>query len=97
MRLREKDVSSIKAAAGETFGPDATVRLFGSRLDDTQRGGDIDLYVEAGELARDGRLRASFAVELQRRLGERAIDIVYAATGPQRRIDEVARSDGLIL
>lgn len=28
------------------LGGDATVRVFGSRADDTRRGGDVDLYVE---------------------------------------------------
>ena len=47
MRLTEHEVSAIKQAAREAFGDDAVVRLFGSRVHDDLRGGDIDLLVRA--------------------------------------------------
>ena len=47
VRLTADEVQAIKAAAAEAFGASAVVRLFGSRVDDTKRGGDIDLLIEA--------------------------------------------------
>ena len=44
MRLTSAEVSAIKAAARSAFGDTAVVRLFGSRVDDGARGGDIDLH-----------------------------------------------------
>lgn len=58
------------------------MRLFGSRTDDTQRGGDIDLLVEA-DLADPAALDAKLdlLVSLKRRLGERRIDILFDRPG----------------
>ena len=46
MRLSPSQIQAIVAATAELAGSDAQVRLFGSRLDDTLHGGDIDLLVE---------------------------------------------------
>src|SRR5512144_3002065 len=46
MRLDPSEITAITATAAQVFGPSATVRLFGSRVDDRRRGGDIDLYIE---------------------------------------------------
>jgi len=44
LRLSEKEIKLIKYKVKSIFG-EAVVYLFGSRLDDSKRGGDIDLYV----------------------------------------------------
>ena len=49
MRLQPKEVDAITQAAREAFTPGTVVLLFGSRVDDSQRGGDIDLLVEIPE------------------------------------------------
>lgn len=46
MRLSPDQARTIVVAAQELTGPDARVRLFGSRLDNLARGGDIDLLME---------------------------------------------------
>ena len=44
MRLTPFEQNSIKKTFSETF-KSGKIYLFGSRTDDTQRGGDIDLYI----------------------------------------------------
>lgn len=100
MRLSSDQVEAIAAAAAEVFGDDAQVWLFGSRADDSRRGGDIDLYVETGPLSvqEQVRLKSRLWVKLQRILGERKIDIVTHARGaPMRPIDQQARATGVRL
>lgn len=46
MRLSPDQISIIKRTAAELFGSEARVWLFGSRVDDSQKGGDINLLVE---------------------------------------------------
>ena len=46
MRLREKEVSVIKSTIKNIFG-EVQLYLFGSRVDDSKKGGDIDLFVIA--------------------------------------------------
>lgn len=99
MRLTQEQSQIIREEVADTFGPEASVKLFGSRLEDAQRGGDIDLYIEANGspeelLDRELRLYA----RLQRRLGERRIDIVVHGRGrPLRSIDRHARESGVAL
>ena len=49
MRLTPEQVHVITQATHDLLGPHARVRLFGSRLDDSVKGGDIDLLVQAPE------------------------------------------------
>ena len=46
MRLTHRQRSTIKSLANHYFGLDSIVYLFGSRIDDKQKGGDIDLLIE---------------------------------------------------
>lgn len=99
MRLREKDRAAIKQAALEVFGDGVVVRLFGSRVDDTLKGGDIDLHVET-DPAPEGpnRRRVQFWPLLQERLGEQKIDVVVTERGlPTRPIERIAYSEGVPL
>ncbi len=44
MRLSNKEITIIKEKISAIFG-DAVIYLFGSRIDDSKKGGDIDLYI----------------------------------------------------
>jgi len=46
MRLTRDQITAILNTATGIGGRDADVLLFGSRLDDSARGGDVDLVIE---------------------------------------------------
>jgi predicted nucleotidyltransferase len=99
MRLNSVDRTRILAAAAEQFGPDVAVLLFGSRVDDIKRGGDIDLLVCPG-LAETKELLAKkirFLARLDKTLGERKIDVVIELPGDARPIVRVAHETGVRL
>ncbi len=49
MRLQDFEINSIKLIATHIFGNDSKVFLFGSRIYDDIKGGDIDLYIQASD------------------------------------------------
>ncbi len=85
VRLTERQTAAITEAFRAHFGPGARLVLFGSRVDDAKRGGDIDLCVETDQLPWEDLVRArhAFLVALGKMLGERKIDVVL-----RRREDE---------
>ncbi|MBF0468819.1 MAG: nucleotidyltransferase domain-containing protein [Desulfamplus sp.] len=54
--------------------PDAAIYLFGSRVDDEQLGGDIDIIVLSSIINFDGKLRIK--KELFKSLEEQKIDLI---------------------
>jgi predicted nucleotidyltransferase len=102
MRLKPEEISAIRDCVADVFGPNTPVWLFGSRADDRQRGGDIDLFLET-TLDADERLHRHFRLlgQLQQRLGEQKIDLVLAdPNDPQdsgRLIVREAKANGLRL
>jgi predicted nucleotidyltransferase len=96
MRLSEKERSLIKKAFQESFGS-GKVYLFGSRVDDAQRGGDIDLYLVPGQTYPDLRERKrKFLIRLMEYLGEQKIDVIVAQD-PSRLIEQEAIRTGIEL
>lgn len=101
MRLDEWQARRIREAAERHFGAGTRVWLFGSRVDDTAKGGDIDLYIEPALSSPDELVDAKLALlaELHRCLGEQKIDIVIRRPGAAEElpIHHVARETGIRL
>jgi len=70
--------------------------LFGSRADDRQRGGDIDLYVIPEQPDAAAEQRIAFLAILKRRMGDQKIDLVLASD-MGRPIDRIAPEQGVVL
>lgn len=96
MRLTEEERQLIKQAFHETFG-EGTIYLFGSRIDDTKRGGDIDLYLCPVNQYEDAEWRKiRFIAKLYEFLGEQKIDVIIKKNN-ERTIEQVAQRDGVPL
>ncbi len=77
MRLTSFEIETIKASAFRCFGADIELYLFGSRTNDQERGGDIDLCVKnKTEVRFPMRSKINFMTELVTRLGDQKIDVV---------------------
>ena len=73
MRLTELQIQAITDAI-HGVDPDAPVYLFGSRADDSAKGGDIDLLVLSSRI--DVMAKLDILARLHRQLGERQIDLI---------------------
>ncbi len=77
MRLNDDQVKVIVHAILSRFGDNACIYLFGSRVNDAARGGDIDLLVDLPEPDQQMVQHACQAVaDMQMILGEQKIDLL---------------------
>ena len=96
MRLTPFEITAIKQSANTIFGDAAKVYLFGSRIDDSKKGGDIDLYITAENQDNLYEKKIKFLSALDRHLGEQKIDVVIAKD-TNRPIEKVAIATGIEL
>ncbi|OGS80503.1 MAG: DNA polymerase beta [Gallionellales bacterium GWA2_59_43] len=99
MRLTPVQIAAIRRTTAEIFGDQASVWLFGSRVDDSKRGGDIDLLICPGQAPAGSVLarKITFLGRLERLLGERKVDVVIEEPGDTRPIVQVAHRTGIRL
>ena len=74
MRLSDFEVKSIKSSFEKVFKKGA-IYLFGSRVNDDKKGGDIDLYIQPKDLVDLSLKKINFLVELKSKIGEQKIDV----------------------
>ena len=77
MRITVNEISIIKNLAQKVFGKGTMVYLFGSRVDNAKKGGDIDLFItnkENSNLTISSKIE--FLTELKLLIGEQKIDVV---------------------
>ncbi|NMF82622.1 nucleotidyltransferase domain-containing protein [Nodosilinea sp. P-1105] len=98
MRLEADLVPRLVAELRQVYGADAEVWLFGSRVDDQARGGDIDLYVETADDSHCLDRYLESRQRLFRLFGDRKVDlIVRSRQRPPSPIERIARKTGLKL
>jgi predicted nucleotidyltransferase len=95
MRLTNEEQQLIKKAFVETFGG-GKIYLFGSRVDDTKGGGDIDLYLVPENKDELRKKKIEFLVKLDEYIGEQKVDIVIAKDS-NRPIEQEAIKNGVNL
>jgi predicted nucleotidyltransferase len=99
MRLNATAQNIIRKTVHEIFGPEASVSLFGSRINDNARGGDIDLLVQLPHVVEQREHKAlQLVARLQIRLGDQPIDVLVLDPGTRRQaIHEEAQRTGVQL
>jgi predicted nucleotidyltransferase len=99
MRLNDFYRTAIKEILLEHFGAESKFYLFGSRVDDSKRGGDIDLYIETNlESAMADKAKSKAEWEMMEKLGEQRIDFVVHVNGKEfTPIENIARKTGVEL
>lgn len=83
MRLTENQINAIRSTAQLIFGDFVEVFLFGSRIEDDLKGGDIDLLIHAEEKSMNIRNKALFLVALKKKIGDQKIDVVFDKNNKQ--------------
>ncbi len=98
MRLQQFEIEAIKKTAINVFGIQSKVMLFGSRVDDSQKGGDIDLYITPGNDTEEkvSIKKITFLVKLKSLIGDQEIDVVLAKD-ESRLIEKEALQKGILL
>ena len=76
MRLQKQEIHTILHVSRNIYGEKVKVYLFGSRLDNTKRGGDIDLLIRTEEEKKGVLARIRMIAQLKYLLGDQKIDII---------------------
>lgn len=82
MRLTKLQCVSVRRLVRQHLGEDSGVFLYGSRLDDTRRGGDVDLVIEVAVLP-SLLEKAALKLALEKELSL-PVDLLFVQQGQQR-------------
>lgn len=94
MRLTPAQIDAIKTTAQAVLGESVQVTLFGSRVHDGQKGGDVDLYVETTQVDMMKKIRCK--VSLQDQL-DMPVDLIVKPFGDRSPIALIAKQEGIRL
>ena len=99
MRITKQQIHIIQKTIKKLAGEHAQITLFGSRVDDTKKGGDIDLLVTLPEPAtHPAELSAKISSQLMRQFEGRKVDILLLAPNLKKLpIHVVAQQTGTML
>lgn len=99
MRISQDQHEVIKKITSELVGDDVLVTLFGSRVDDKLRGGDVDLLIDvAHDVDNPAWLVSQLSAKISRFMGGRSVDVVVSAPNLMKQaIHEQARRSGVLL
>lgn len=99
MRLSPEQLQAIHNLALQVAGDGARIRVFGSRLDDTARGGDVDLMLELNApVANPALLAAQLSAKVSRVLLGRKVDVLISAPNLRRLpIHDIAYQEGVLI
>ena len=98
MRISEQEKQDIIELARKHISATARVWLFGSRVNDNARGGDVDIFIEVDQLNGVVERKINFRLALEDRWGERKVDVlIYDTQYKEQPIHQLARHEGVRL
>ena len=99
MRLTLAQIETIKSTAQEVLGEGVQVTLFGSRVDDTLKGGDVDLMMTVEQSVPDPAVAAArIASRISRAMEGRKVDVLLKAPNLlEQPIHRIAQQEGVRL
>lgn len=99
MRLSFEQIQSIQKLAVQVAGEAVRTRVFGSRLDDAARDGDLDLMIELNEpVTKPALLATQLSAKVSRTLHGRKVDVLISAPNLRRLpIHDVAYREAALL
>jgi predicted nucleotidyltransferase len=99
MRLSHDQIDAIRQIGHQIAGAEARLRVFGSRLNDNARGGDLDVMVEMDTpVPEPALLAARLSARLSRAMQGRNVDVVISAPNLLRLpIHDIAFKEGVLL
>lgn len=96
IRLSEEQQQAIKKLAIKFF--DSTkVLIFGSRADMSQKGGDIDIYIQTEQQESLLKSKIAFLCEFEKLFGEQKVDLLVDNGTKHKEIFEIAKREGVAL
>ena len=100
MRITTKEKDIISFNAKQIFGMNTKVLLFGSRVYDSAKGGDIDLLIiPPGNAPRSEFFtkKFQFIVKVLDSIGDQKIDVIIQYPDDNRGIIQTAHNEGIRL
>jgi len=99
MRLNPQQIQVIKQTVKDVFGDQAQVKLFGSRVSDVKKGGEIDLLVLSPcVVEKPVQLSSLLVAKIYRVWLGRKVDVVIDAPNLERQeIHQIANETGVLL
>jgi len=96
MKLSEFEKNIIKSEAKKIFGTKSKIFIFGSRVNDKEKGGDIDILVIPQNQINIFHKKLKYLTNVQLKIGLQKIDVVIYKNG-KTSIEKEAIKNGIEL
>jgi len=97
MRFKAEEKNKIIQYAKDFFGNEINLYLFGSRVYDNKKGGDIDLYLESENII-DMQTQIKFLTAIYKDITQRKVDLlVKTPSSNNLPIYKTAKKEGILL
>lgn len=99
MRLTPSQIKTICSTAQQLLGEQVQVTLFGSRVHNHSKGGDVDLMVEVPDAIQEPAvISARMASRISRAMDGRKVDVILKAPNLMvQPIHQIAQQTGVVL